>query len=113
MMELVSIFTVNLRAYLKEHEEQGRTFTDICREAPFPKGTLGTLTAGRVDNPTYNTSYRLARALWVPMEAFAARTKAERDRHIKSIRHGFKERRLIESIYANAERYNKEKRDGT
>ena len=99
MTEIVAIFTVNLRAYLKEHEEQGRTFTDICREGPFPKGTLGTLTSGRVDNPTYNTAFKLAHALWVPMEAFAVRTKAERQKHIMNIRHGFKERRLLQAIY--------------
>ena len=39
-MELASIFTTNLRRYLQEHDENGRTFSDICREAPFPKGTL-------------------------------------------------------------------------
>lgn len=94
-----SIFTVCLETYLKEHDEHGRTFTDICREAPFPKGTLGTLTSGRVDNPTYNTAYKLAQALWVPMEAFAARTKAERETHCRTIRHGFKERRLLQAIF--------------
>jgi transcriptional regulator with XRE-family HTH domain len=94
-----SIFTVCLETYLKEHDEHGRTFTDICREAPFPKGTLGTLTSGRVDNPTYNTAYKLAKALWVPMEAFAARTKAERETHCRAIRHGFKERRLLAAIF--------------
>lgn len=92
-MELVSIFTANLRYYLQEHDEQGRTFTDICRDAPFPKGTLGTLTSGRVDNPTYNTAYKLARALWVPMEAFAVRTKAERETYAKQIRSRHKERK--------------------
>lgn len=94
-----SIFTVCLETYLKEHDEHGRTFTDICREAPFPKGTLGTLTSGRVDNPTYNTAYKLAQALWVPMEAFAARTKAERETHCRTIRYGFKERRLLQAIF--------------
>ena len=94
-----SIFTVCLETYLKEHDEHGRTFTDICREAPFPKGTLGTLTSGRVDNPTYNTAYKLAQALWVPMEAFAARTKAERETHCRTIRHGFKERRLLQALF--------------
>lgn len=94
-----SIFTVCLETYLKEHDENGRTFTDICREAPFPKGTLGALTSGRVDNPTYNTAYKLAQALWVPMEAFAARTKAERETHCRAIRHGFKERRLLQAIF--------------
>lgn len=89
-----AIFTICLEEYLKEHDENGRTFTDICREAPLPKGTLGTLTSGRVDNPTYNTAYKLAQALWVPMEAFAARTKAEREGHCKTIRNRFKERRL-------------------
>ena len=87
-MELVSIFTTNLRHYLQEHAQHGRKFSDICREAPFPKGTLGTLTSGRVDNPTYNTAYKLARALWVPMEAFAVRTKAERATYSKHIRDG-------------------------
>ena len=101
MMELVSIFTKNLRTYLKEHDQQGRTFTDICREAPFPKGTLGTLTAGRVDNPTYNTAYKLAKALWVPMEAFGVRTAAEREAHCRTIRAIHKE-----------ERYNKETNHG-
>jgi transcriptional regulator with XRE-family HTH domain len=85
-MELVSIFTTNLRHYLKEHNQRGRTFMDICREAPFPKGTLGTLTAGRVDNPTYNTCYKLAQALWVPMEAFAATTKSDREKYCRDIR---------------------------
>ena len=112
-MELVSIFTKNLRQYLREHDEQGRTFTDICREAPFPKGTLGTLTAGRVDNPTYNTAYKLAKALWVPMEAFAVRTAAEREAHCRNIRAQHKEKRLLRDIYANAERYNKENRQHT
>ena len=102
-MELVSIFTINLRRYLQEHEENGRTFTDICREAPFPKGTLGTLTSGRVDNPTYNTAYKLAQALWVPMEAFAVRTKAERETYCKTIRHGFKEERLLTQLFGQKE----------
>jgi transcriptional regulator with XRE-family HTH domain len=108
MMELVSIFTKNLRHYLKEHEERGRTFTDICREAPFPKGTLGTLTSGRVDNPTYNTAYKLAQALWVPMEAFAVTTKAERETYCKTIRARHKENRLIQDIYAKADERKKQ-----
>jgi hypothetical protein len=102
-MELVSIFTTNLRRYLQEHEENGRTFTDICREAPFPKGTLGTLTSGRVDNPTYNTAYKLAQALCVPMEAFAVRTKAEREKYCKSIRHKFKTEQLLTQIFGQKE----------
>jgi transcriptional regulator with XRE-family HTH domain len=85
-MDLVPIFTTNLRHYLQEHAQHGRTFSDICREAPFPKSTLATLTAGRVDNPTYNTAYKLALALGVPMEAFAVRTKAERTKYSKHIR---------------------------
>jgi hypothetical protein len=107
-MELVSIFTKNLRHYLKEHEEHGRTFTDICREAPFPKGTLGTLTSGRVDNPTYNTAYKLAQAMWVPMEAFAVRTAAARETHCRAIRARHKENRLIEDIYAKADERKKQ-----
>jgi len=91
-MELIPIFTANLRYYLQEHDENGRTFTDICREARFPKGTLGTLTSGRVDNPTYNTAYKLARALWIPMEAFAVRTKAERETYARQIRAVHKKR---------------------
>lgn len=91
-MDLTSIFTVNLRYYLQTHDEIGRTFSDICREGPFPKGTLGTLVAGRVDNPTYNTAYKLAKSLWVPMEAFAVRTKAEREGHAKHIRARYKEK---------------------
>jgi transcriptional regulator with XRE-family HTH domain len=102
-MELVSIFTTNLRRYLQEHDENGRTFSDICREAPFPKGTLGTLTSGRVDNPTYNTAYKLAQALWVPMEAFAVRTKAEREKYCKSIRHNFKTEQLLTQIFGQKE----------
>jgi transcriptional regulator with XRE-family HTH domain len=102
MTEITPIFTKNLRVYLAEHEENGRTFSDICREGPFPKGTLGTLTSGRVDNPTYNTAYRLAHALWVPMEAFAVRTAAERERYCKDIRHGFKERRLTQAIFVES-----------
>jgi transcriptional regulator with XRE-family HTH domain len=94
-----SIFTTCLETYLKEHDEHGRTFTDICREAPFPKGTLGTLTSGRVDNPTYNTAYKLAQALWVPMEAFAARTKAERETHCRKIRARHKEERMLQEIF--------------
>ena len=91
--DLQSIFTICLLEYLWEHDANGRTFTDICREAPFPKGTLGTLTSGRVDNPTYNTAYKLAKALWVPMEAFAARTAAERETHCRAIRARYKESR--------------------
>ena len=102
MSEITPVFTVNLRAYVAEHEENGRTFSDICREGPFPKGTLGTLTSGRVHNPTYNTAYRLAHALWVPMEAFAVRTRAERERYCKDIRHGFKERRLTQAIFGGS-----------
>jgi transcriptional regulator with XRE-family HTH domain len=102
-MELASIFTTNLRRYLQEHDENGRTFSDICREAPFPKGTLGTLVSGRVDNPTYNTAYKLARALWVPMEAFAVRTKAEREGHCKTIRHMFKTERLLTQLFGQKE----------
>lgn len=102
-MELVSIFTANLRYYLQVHDENGRTFTDICKDAPFPKGTLGTLTSGRVDNPTYNTAYKLARALWVPMEAFAVRTKAEREKHAKQIRAYHKEDRLLQHIFHKAD----------
>jgi transcriptional regulator with XRE-family HTH domain len=102
-MELVPIFTTNLRRYLQEHDENGRTFSDICREAPFPKGTLGTLTSGRVDNPTYNTAYKLAQALWVPMEAFAVRTKADREKHCKAIRHEFKTERLLTQIFGQKE----------
>jgi hypothetical protein len=102
MSNLQSIFTTNLLCYLKEHEENGRHFSDICREGPFPKGTLGTLTSGRVDNPTYNTAYKLAKVLWVPMEAFAARTRAERETHCKTIRHGFKEKRLLQAIHGYA-----------
>jgi len=98
MTEIVSIFTVNLRAYLKEHDEQGRTFSDVCREGPFPKGTLGTLTSGRVDNPTYNTAFKLAHALWVPMEAFAVRTKAERESILKEIRYQHYQNRLLREI---------------
>ena len=93
-MELVALFTKNLRHYLREHDENGRTFTDICRDAPFPKGTLGTLTSGRVDNPTYNTAYKLAKALWVPMEAFGVRTNAERETHCRAIRAKYKQERI-------------------
>lgn len=92
-MDMVSIFTANLRYYLQVHDENGRTFSDICRTGPFPKGTLGTLVSGRVDNPTYNTAYKLAKSLWLPMEAFAVRTKAEREGHAKSIIARFKEER--------------------
>ena len=38
-------------------------------------------------------------ALRLPMEAFAARTKAERETHCRAIRHGFKERRLLQAIF--------------
>jgi hypothetical protein len=88
---ITPIFTANLRAYLEEHDAHGRTFTDICREAPFPKGTLGTLVSGRTDNPTYNTAHKLAAALWVPMEAFAVRTKAERHGYCERIAQRYKE----------------------
>ena len=35
----------------------------------------------------------LAKALWVPMEAFAARTAAERETHCRAIRARYKESR--------------------
>jgi transcriptional regulator with XRE-family HTH domain len=52
-----------------------------------------------VDNPTYNTAYKLAQALWVPMEAFAARTKAERETHCRKIRARHKEERMLQEIF--------------
>ena len=100
-MQMQSIFTKNLLRYMKEHNENGRTFSDICRDGPFPKGTLGTLVSGRVDNPTYNTAYKLAKVLWVPMEAFGVTTRADRERYCKDIRHGFKEKRLIQAIFGH------------
>jgi hypothetical protein len=56
-----------------------------------------------VDNPTYNTAYKLAQALWVPMEAFAVRTKAEREKYCKSIRHNFKTEQLLTQIFGQKE----------
>lgn len=99
MSVMKSIFTACLEQYLEEHVKHGRTFTDICKDGPFPKGTLGTLTSGRVDNPTYNTAYKLARVMWVPMEAFAARTKAERETHCRGIRARHKEEKLLNDIF--------------